>query len=97
MFVSNSASASNPELAGDPFFKINLSPNNSLPLSIFPLPFRSSERKASSVPIHAVFSANPLLSRSKLTPSLNEKRFMPSLPKSIISGSEGGVAFSASV
>ena len=91
-FVSNSASASKPDDDTVPSDRITWLPNNSSPLSIIPLPFRSSAKKPSSFPIHAVFSAKPLQSRSKYTPSFIVHNSIPFFPKSIISGSLGGCA-----
>ena len=69
-----------------------LSEKDKLPV---PFPFLSNAKNPSSVPIHAVFSANPLLSRSKFTPCSSERSSMPDSPKSIMRGSRGGWALPA--
>ena len=95
LLSSNSERTSKPDVEVNPFLRITLSPNNSLPLSIFPLLLRSSARKPSTVPIHDVFSANPLLSRSKNTPLSIECNSISELLNLIISGSLGGASVAA--
>ena len=97
LFVSSSASASKPDAEVVPSFNVTLSPNSSPPFSILPLPSLSRARKPSSVSVHAIFSAYPLLSRSKFTPFSREWSFMPGSPRSIISGSLGGFMAAASL
>src|SRR5919106_3799571 len=63
-------------------------PNSSAPLSIVPLPLRSSTRNASSDPaaVHAVASGLPSASKSKLTPLVASVRLKPFPSKSINTG-----------
>jgi hypothetical protein len=70
-------------------------PNNSAPLSIVPLPLRSSARKASSDPdaVHDKCSAVPLLSRSKSTPPGTLVRLNPSPKMSTRTGVCGPMAW----
>ena len=95
-FSSSSLSASKPEDDLLPFAMITLSPKSSLPLSIILLPFLSRARKPSSPVVQEVFSAVPLLSRSKYTPLSAPLSFMPLSPRSMISGSRFGSVWSAS-
>ena len=69
------------------FIKVR-SPNNSLPPLIIPSPFLSYASKPSLAPTHEVFSAKPLLSKSKKAfDSSSETVVIPSPPKSNTSGS----------
>src|SRR5262245_46382020 len=69
--LSNSARARKPFLATPCIVGCGLRlPNNSIPLSMIPLPLRSKASQASSEPadVQARRSATPLASKSKLTP-----------------------------
>ena len=92
LWVSNSARASMPDFAYSPFSRRVLSPNNSRPLSIVPLPFLSHTKIASPELIQATFCAMPSLSISKFLPfSGFDKEIMPLKSRSKINGSTGGV------
>ncbi len=54
-------------MAFSPDERTELLPNNSVPLSICPLSFKSRTSKPSSAPTQPVLSAKPLLSWSKYT------------------------------
>ena len=69
------------------FIKVR-SPNSSLPPLITPSPFLSYANKPSLTPTHEVFSAKPLLSKSKKAfDSSSETVVIPSPPRSNTSGS----------
>ena len=69
------------------FIKVR-SPNSSLPPLIIPSPFLSYASKPSLAPTHEVFSAKPLLSKSKKAfDSSSEIVVIPSPSKSNINGS----------
>ena len=60
-----------------------------------PLPLISIANNASSGDTHAVFSANPLLSSSKYTPSLTDRVSNPSPSTKLTDGSTAGSGFQA--
>ena len=97
LFSSNSVSAWKPEIDISPFSSCTWSPNNSPPSLISPSPLRSRTKNPSSLPIQAVFSAKPFLSRSKWTPFSMVVSSIPKPPRSITSGSRGGCALPACV
>ena len=84
---SSSSSAWNPPVAFSPFLSNVWSPKSSFPPSIFPLPFLSSTSIPSSLLIHALFSAKPLLSRSKYVPFFTSVVSIPSPSRSRARGS----------
>ncbi|MCI6559980.1 MAG: hypothetical protein MR434_01010, partial [Ruminococcus sp.] len=97
-FESKLANASKPVEEMLPLGITNLSPNNSDPLSIISFPFTSKAKKQSDSLIQAVFSSNPLLSRSKFTPFSRPVKNSSSLSVYLmISGSRCGACFSASL
>ena len=86
-FLSYCASASNPFWAIVPSGRRVEVPNNSEPSLMIPSPFKSMASRPSFGPAHSVFSASPLLSSSKCTPSSTLSILKPSPSRSITSGS----------
>ena len=84
--LSYCAKASKPFGAFVPSASNVLSPKSSPPLSITPLPFRSRQRKPSFL-VQLIFSAKPLLSRSKFVPFFLVSILKPSPSRSSIMGS----------
>ena len=89
LLLSYSANAVKPLDANVLLSFINVrSPNNSLPPLIIPSPFLSYASKPSLAPTHEVFSAKPLLSKSKKAfDSSSETVVIPSPSKSNTNGS----------
>ena len=93
LLLSKSDNASIPPFAFVPSDVTVFSPNNSRPLSIFPLLFLSNTNIPSCPLTHEIFWAKPSLSMSKFVPlSRSVRDIFPSPSRSNISGSEGSAS-----